>query len=76
MSALVLQNSALWPIFEDSTLFILSAFFLIYVIKNQFSNNLPARDGSTTAEIKKTFIEMTNELSAYDTKIANEITSC
>ncbi|CAI2198651.1 9045_t:CDS:1, partial [Funneliformis geosporum] len=58
-----------------STVLILSVFFLIYVIRNQFSNNLPACDGSTTSEIKKIFIEITNELSVYDTKIANEIAS-
>ena len=35
MSALVLQNNALWHIFEDFTpSILLSAFFLIYVIRN------------------------------------------
>ncbi|CAB5364104.1 hypothetical protein RhiirA1_447868 [Rhizophagus irregularis] len=61
MSALVLQNKALWHIFEDFTVSILlNTCFLIYAIRNQFSkisNELSAHmtkiNGILTAEIKK-----------------------
>ncbi len=107
MSALVLQNNALWHIFEDFTpSILLSVFFLIYVIRNKFSNDLPSRDnkianelsariseinvnltaeieknkvrdGSITAEIEKTFIEMNKKFSIeVSTKIANEFSAC
>ncbi|RGB24924.1 hypothetical protein C1646_821319 [Rhizophagus diaphanus] len=59
MSALVLQNNALWYIFEDFTASILlSACFLIYVIRNQFSNHPPTHDN-----------KIANELSACMSKI-------
>ncbi|CAB4460529.1 unnamed protein product [Rhizophagus irregularis] len=52
MSALVLQNNALWYIFEDFTASILlSACFLIYVIRNQFSNHPPTHDNKIANEL-------------------------
>jgi hypothetical protein len=54
-----LQNNALWYIFEDFTASILlSACFLIYVIRNQFSNHPPTYNN-----------KIANELSARMTKI-------
>jgi nucleoside-triphosphatase THEP1 len=65
MSALVLQNNALWHIFEDFTASILlSAFFLIYVIRNQFSNHLSTHDN-----------KIANELSAHMTEINGILTA-
>src|SRR5437764_2683860 len=65
MSALVLQNNALWHIFEDFTPFILlSAFFLIYVIRNKFSNNLPSRDNKIANELSERISEINVNLTA------------
>ena len=65
MSALVLQNNALWHIFEDFTPFILlNTFFLIYVIRNKFSNDLPSRDN-----------KIANELSAHISEINVNLTA-
>ncbi len=52
MSALVLQNNALWHIFEDFIpSILLNAFFLIYVIRNKFSNDLLSCDNKITNEL-------------------------
>ena len=65
MSALVLQNNALWHIFEDFTASILlSACFLIYVIRNQFSNDLPARDNKIANELSARISEINVNLTA------------
>ena len=65
MSALVLQNNALWHIFEDFTPFILlSAFFLIYVIRNKFSNDLPSRDNKIANELSARISEINVNLTA------------
>ena len=59
MSALVLQNNALWHIFEDFTpSILLSAFFLIYVIRNKFSNDLPSRDNKIANELSARISEI------------------
>ena len=59
MSALVLQNNALWHIFEDFTpSILLSAFFLIYVIRNKFSNNLPSCDNKIANELSARMFEI------------------
>ena len=90
MSVLVLQNNALWYIFEDFTASILlSACFLIYVIRNQFSNHPPTHDnkmanelsahmseinGILTAEIERLLTGIYKKLSTeVNTKIANEL---
>ncbi|GBC09222.1 hypothetical protein RclHR1_00870013 [Rhizophagus clarus] len=66
MSALVLQNNALWHIFEDFTASILlSACFLIYVIRKQFTNNHPPTHDN----------KITNELSARMSKINGILTA-
>jgi DNA anti-recombination protein RmuC len=65
MSALILQNNTLWHIFEDFTASILlSACFLIYVIRNQFSNHPPTHDN-----------KIANELSAHMTEINGVLTA-
>ena len=53
MSALVLQNNALWHIF-----------FLIYVIRNKFSNNLPSRDNKIANELSARISEINVNLTA------------
>ena len=65
MSALVLQNNALWHIFEDFTpSILLSAFFLIYVIRNKFSNDLPSRDNKIANELSARISEINVNLTA------------
>src|SRR5437763_1075465 len=65
MSALVLQNNALWHIFEDFTpSILLSAFFLIYVIRNKFSNDLPSRDNKIANELFARISEINVNLTA------------
>src|SRR5688572_20888660 len=65
MSALVLQNNALWHIFEGFTpSILLSAFFLIYVIRNKFSNDLPSRDNKIANELSARISEINVNLSA------------
>ncbi len=65
MSALVLQNNILWPIFEDFTpSILLSAFFLIYVIRNKFSNDLSSRDNKITNELSACISEINVNLTA------------
>ena len=65
MSALVLQNNALWHIFEDFTpSILLSAFFLIYVIRNKFSNDLPSRDNKIANELSARMTEINGILTA------------
>ena len=65
MSALVLQNNALWHIFEDFTASILlSACFLIYVIRNQFSNHPPTHDNKIANELPARMTEINNILTA------------
>ena len=59
-----MQNNTLWHIFEDFTVSILlSACFLIYVIRNQFSNHPPTHDN-----------KIANELSARMTEINGILT--
>jgi len=48
----------LWQIFEDFTFSILSACFLIYVIRNQFSNDLPTRDNKIANELSARISEV------------------
>ncbi len=65
MSALILQNNALWHIFEDFTpSILLSAFFLIYVIRNKFSNDLPSRDNKIANELSARISEINVNLTA------------
>jgi len=65
MSALVLQNNALWHIFEDFTpSILLSAFFLIYVIRNKFSNDLPSRDNKIANKLSARISEINVNLIA------------
>src|SRR3989475_172595 len=65
MSALVLQNNTLWHIFEDFTpSILLSAFFLIYVIRNKFSNDLPSRDNKIANELSARISEINVNLTA------------
>src|SRR6266498_867437 len=65
MFALVLQNNALWHIFEDFTpSILLSAFFLIYVIRNKFSNDLPSRDNKIANELSARISEINVNLTA------------
>ena len=65
MSALVLQNNALWPIFEDLTASILlSACFLIYVIRNQFSNHPSTHDNKIANELSARMSEINGILTA------------
>ena len=65
MSALVLQNNGLWYIFEDFTASILlSACFLIYVIRNQFSNHPPTHDNKIANELSARISEINVNLSA------------
>ena len=59
-----MQNNALWHIFENFTPSILSAFFLIYVIRNKFSNNLPSRDNKIANELSAHISEINVNLSA------------
>ncbi|RIA85575.1 hypothetical protein C1645_830579 [Glomus cerebriforme] len=60
MSALVLQNNALWHIFEDFTVSILlSACFLIYAIRN---NN----------ELNKKLTREITKINSHDTSYASE----
>ena len=74
MSALVLQNNALWHIFEDFTPFILlSAFFLIYVIRNKFSNDLPSRDNKIANELSARISEINVNLTAEIEKIRHVV---
>ena len=70
MSALVLQNNTLWYIFEDFTASILlSACFLIYVIRNQFSNHLPTCDNKMANELSARMSEINGILTAKIEKI-------
>jgi len=65
MSALVLQNNTLWYIFEDFTASILlSACFLIYVIRNQFSNHPPTHDNKIANELSARMSEINGTLTA------------
>jgi hypothetical protein len=65
MSALVLQNNALWHIFEDFTASILlSACFLIYVIRNQFSNHPSTHDNKIANELSARISEINGILTA------------
>ncbi|RIA92514.1 hypothetical protein C1645_820662 [Glomus cerebriforme] len=65
MSALVLQNNALWYIFEDFTASILlSTCFLIYVIRNQFSNHFPTHDNKVANELSARMFEINGILTA------------
>ena len=74
MSALVLQNNALWHIFEDFTpSILLSAFFLIYVIRNKFSNDLPSRDNKIANEFSARISEINVNLTAEIKKIRHVI---
>src|SRR5262249_45646666 len=62
---LVLQNNALWHIFEDFTASILlSACFLIYVIRNQFSNHPPTHDNKIANELSARMSEINGILTA------------
>jgi len=59
MSALVLQNNALWHIFEDFIpSILLNAFFLIYVIRNKFFNDLPSCDNKIANELSARISEI------------------
>src|SRR5581483_10583371 len=90
MSAVMLQSNALWH--TDFTFFILLSFggacFLLYTIKNQFSNELFARvtkmtnefdakiNTTITAEIERIFSEINGKLTAeLNTKISNELST-
>ena len=65
MSALVLQNNALWHIFEDFTASILlSTCFLVYVIKNQFFNHPPTHDNKIANELSARISEINVNLTA------------
>ena len=65
MSALNLQNNDLWHIFEDFTpSILLSAFFLIYVIRNKFSNDLLSRDNKIANELSARISEINVNLTA------------
>ena len=60
-----MQNNVLWYIFEDFTASIfLNACFLIYIIKNQFSNHPPTHNN-----------KMANELSAHMSEINGILTA-
>ncbi|GES87988.1 hypothetical protein GLOIN_2v1842500 [Rhizophagus clarus] len=74
MSALVLQNNALWHIFEDFTASILlSACFLIYVIRKQFTNNHPpTHDNKITNELSARMSKINAQV---NTRIANELSA-
>ncbi|RIA91007.1 hypothetical protein C1645_822581 [Glomus cerebriforme] len=81
MSALILQNNTLWSIFKDFTPSIfLSAFFLIYVIRNKFSNDFPSHDNKIANElsvcISEINVNLTTEIKknkAYNRSITVEI---
>ena len=65
MSALILQNNALWHIFEDFTASILlSTCFLIYIIRNQFSNHPPTHDNKIANELSTHMTEINCVLTA------------
>ncbi|RIA98401.1 hypothetical protein C1645_731746 [Glomus cerebriforme] len=81
MSAFILQNNTLWPIFEGFIpSILLNAFFLIYVIRNKFFNDLPSRDNKITNELSAHISEINVNLiaeieknKAHDESITAEI---
>src|SRR4051794_4829051 len=74
MSALVLQNNTLWHIFEDFTASILlSACFLIYVIRNQFSNHPPIHDNKIANELSARLSEINFTFTAELDRINNDL---